>query len=81
MQRRGAVWRGDVNPKRKRRLSQQDLRLLEVQPGLQAVRYPAGTERAEVKQLTAEGRRRTPEIVARRHTNSGTTDSEQRGEK
>jgi len=71
-----------MSPKRKRRLSQQDLRLLGAQPGLQAVRYPAGTERAEVKQLTAESQRRSStEIFTRRHTNSGTTDSETRGEK
>jgi hypothetical protein len=59
--------------KTKKKLSQSDLRLLGVQPGLQAVRYPAGTERAEVKQLTAESRRRlSTAIFTRRHTNPGT---------
>jgi hypothetical protein len=42
-----------VNRQRKRRLTQQDLRDLGVRPGLHALRYPAGQDRAEVRRLTA----------------------------
>ncbi len=44
-----------MNPKRKRRLSQQDLRALGVQPGLQAVRYGPGGW-VTIRQLTQETR-------------------------
>jgi hypothetical protein len=43
-----------MSPQRKRRLSQQDLRALGVQPGLLATRYPAGGDRAQIQRLTAE---------------------------
>ena len=62
---------------RKKKPSQSNLRLLGVQPDLQAVRYAPDGQRATVRQLTAESRRRlSTEIFTRRHTNSGTTDSE-----
>jgi hypothetical protein len=51
--------------KRRRRLSQQDLKILGVQPGLLVARYSPdgrGLGRARVEQLTAESRgaRRAP---------------------
>jgi hypothetical protein len=45
-----------MSPQRKRRLSQQDLRALGVQPGLQAVRYGPDGERVTIRQLTQETR-------------------------
>jgi hypothetical protein len=45
---------------RKRSLSQRDLKLLGVQPRLQAIRYDPDQDRATVRQLTAEARPRTP---------------------
>jgi hypothetical protein len=41
---------------KKKRLTQQDLRALGVQPGLLATRYPAGEDRAQIRRLTAETR-------------------------
>ncbi len=56
-----------MNPKRKRRrkLTQADLRTLGVQPGLQAIRYPAGQDRARVEQLAPEGPERRRDFARR----------------
>jgi hypothetical protein len=63
--------------KRKRRLSQQDLRLMGATPGLMANRVgPDG--RARLEELTAESGGRSPFFKARRLTsrNEDTKDSE-----
>jgi hypothetical protein len=39
--------------KRKKKLSQSDLRALGVQPGLLSTHYPAGGERAQIRRLSA----------------------------
>jgi hypothetical protein len=50
---------------RKRRLTQQDLRALGTVPGLSAVRYPAGGDRAEVRQLAPESFERRKDFARR----------------
>jgi hypothetical protein len=62
-----------MNPKRKRRLSQQDLRLLGVRPGLLSTRYPAGGDRAEVRRLNPETSGRPP-VFSNRFSNEGRED-------
>jgi hypothetical protein len=52
-----------VNPKRKRRLSQQDLRLLGVRPGLIVARYSPDGTRARVEQLTSEAGRNEGDLL------------------
>ncbi len=46
--------RRERQSKRRRRLTQAEFRALGTVPGLSAVRYPAGGDRAEVRQLAPE---------------------------
>lgn len=65
-----------MNRQRKRRLSQQDLRQLGVQPGLLAVRRAPDEERVEVRQLAAEAKPRPPFGPGLTHRDAVTRDSE-----
>jgi hypothetical protein len=46
--------------KRRRKLTQQELKQLGVQPGLLATRYPASQDRVEIRRLTTEPSGRSP---------------------
>lgn len=54
----------------KRRLTQQDLRALGVQPGLIATRYLPGEDRARVEQLASDSRGPYRREIFTQHTDS-----------
>jgi len=49
--------------RQRKHLTQAELKALGVQPGLHAVRYPAGSDRAEVRELVGESKPRSPFFV------------------
>jgi hypothetical protein len=65
--------------KRRRKLSQAELKQLGVQPGLLSTRYPAGEDRAQIRRLTQETR--SAPSFERRLTGGRDITQESEGEK